>query len=169
MHSSKWFDNAATETKLRAITSNGRGSKRSGQREESTENVSVLRCITMAFRRSSYLEFLYDHGNATWFGGKLPRIHVGWDRERFDKRGERDKAAITEMYHDNRDCRIVFNSLHRLPFVKFDTGIEVTLLHEMLHVKLSEYQCKSRADLHGKRFKAERQRLIDAGAFTELL
>lgn len=123
----------------------------------------------MSFRRSAYLESLYDFTNATWFGGKLPSIRVGWDRERFDKRGQRDKAAVTEMYRDNRDCRIVFNPLHRLPFVKFDSGLDAVMLHECCHVKLSEYQCKSRADLHGKRFKAERQRLIDAGSFTELL
>jgi hypothetical protein len=107
--------------------------------------------------------------NSQWFSGKLPYIHVGWDRERFDKCGVRDKAAVTEMYRDNRDCRIVFNPLHRLPFAKFDSGLDITMLHEQIHVKLSEYQCNSRADLHGRRFKAERQRLIDAGAFTELL
>jgi hypothetical protein len=120
----------------------------------------------MAFRRSSYLEDLYETFNVIYFGGKLPSIPVGWDRERFAKR--RDYAAITEIYEDNKDCRIVFNPMWRLHGVQ-SSHDAITMIHEQIHVKLSEYQCKSRADLHGKRFKAERQRLIDAGAFTELL
>jgi hypothetical protein len=122
----------------------------------------------MSLRRSAFLEAVYDAINQMHFGGKLPSIPVGWDSERFKAKGKRGNAAETDLHHDNRNCRISFNPRHRVRGAITNHEV-VVLIHEMLHVKLSEYQCNSRADLHGKRFRAERQRLIDAGAFTELL
>jgi SprT-like family protein len=91
---------------------------------------------------------LYEDYNCKYFGGQLPPIQIQVThtdrREDTSWSGEYDLASGI--------IRLVS------PAEVDDLGLRTTLLHEMVHVAVPE------DDGHGPRFRAELQRLAEAGA-----
>lgn len=105
------------------------------------------------------LKRLYREYNRRYFAGKLPNIWIifGQAREwRASKLGKTTCAAT--FYEDGIPIGIAIRYYkHKgVQYVKTD------LLHEMIHVS------KPRAN-HGPAFKKELRRLMDAGAFDNLV
>lgn len=103
------------------------------------------------------LQNLYSELNKKWFGFKLPYVRCGWSASRKDKRRF---YGCTLRIHGSAHCHYIqINPLFR----DWPDTISVTLLHEMVHVKLSN------RGGHGPKFKKEMRRLIRLGAFDPYL
>ena len=85
----------------------------------------------------------YDELNARWFGGQLPEVTIRLSR----------RMATTAGQWEPDAKRITVASRY---VQAFPDQVDELLLHEMAHI--------AARDGHGRKFKAEWQRLRDAGA-----
>jgi hypothetical protein len=99
------------------------------------------------------LERLYRYYNRKYFGGKLPVVKVKFT-DLIDKYG-----AVGNTHYEARvpEMILIDKTLRR-----WNITARLTLLHEMVHVKLP-YKI-----VHGKMFEKEMRRLARLGAFTGL-
>lgn len=109
-------------------------------------------------RRDPIMEHIYDQFNGKYFNGSLPKIKVGYSRHIHHNYG------MTLVSSLGKPLIILINREHR-SWINLSCA---TLLHEMIHVKLtSKFGLKGLG--HGRRFKREKRRLLRIGAFTEYL
>ena len=99
---------------------------------------------------------IYDHYNEKYFKHQLPIVRVGF----YKKMGKSEHGFTLRPRGAKYASVIALNSLFKENFVDV---LRQTILHEMVHVKQG---CRYG---HGPKFKKELQRLINEGAFTELL
>lgn len=108
-----------------------------------------------AFTPHGYAQDFYDWANQKYFKYQLPHVAVGFYKERnMDYYGCSFTPIKAKFVHT-----VVLN-----PYFKDWSKVNrITLLHEMVHVKLNGRHG------HGPKFKKELRRLILAGAFDDLL
>lgn len=105
-----------------------------------------------------HLRRLYLKRREQFFGDSIPDdVPVGFDADLTMK--VMGLCTYTIEADGSRGFRISINPMLR-PWPKV---YEQVLLHEMAHVKLYPYA------QHGKKFKQEIHRLMDAGAFDRLI
>lgn len=103
--------------------------------------------------RRQYVAF-----NKRYFNDLLPqKLDV-----RFADTGDEGWAAVTAFDPDSKEA---FSILVDKGLRELGRYVKIVLLHEMCHVSIG-YKEKH---LHGPLWKKERKRLIDAGAFTQLI
>jgi hypothetical protein len=108
------------------------------------------------FKRFPDGEDFYDWANETYFGNRLPAMRIGFTKD------------VGKAYgYTLRPEGAKFPSVIGLnPKLKaWPDTLKITILHEMCHVKLMPEGNNG----HGKKFKKERRRLRDAGAFDPYL
>jgi hypothetical protein len=120
---------------------------------------------------NEWLTQYYTAFNADYFQTKLPAIWVC-----FSKRISRGSCALTEFAKGtNRPIGIRVNALYQK--LGFARDIKVTLLHEMLHVKLGmgadpkRHSCDRNSPIEKKshRWRKEVRKLAALGAFDYLI
>ncbi len=87
---------------------------------------------------------LYENYNRQYFAGQLPRVTI--------QVSEKNDSDFLQAEYDQASGTIYFY----LSDWNGDCTLRTTLLHEMVHIAVPE-------DGHGARFRAELQRLADAG------
>ena len=96
-----------------------------------------------------YLAYWYGKYNRLYFDSQLPDAKIWWE-------------PISGTY---ADCQLV-DGIWRVRLNPSLSGwpqmMKLTLLHELVHIKLHPYQ------KHGKRFNDEMRRLAGRGAFDKL-
>jgi hypothetical protein len=104
--------------------------------------------------RRWYLKF-----NDQWFGAALPYdLEVFWEPARG---ALGDTCELRGAYIDGRDTGKPEMLIRIDPTLRFSSAMaQMTLLHEMVHVKLHPHMA------HGKRFNAEMLKLATFGAFN---
>lgn len=97
----------------------------------------------------------YDWANEKYFEYKLPYVPVGFYKEKnMDYYGCSFTPVKAKYVHT-----IALNP----KFKEWSKVVKITILHEMIHVKLN-----GRGG-HGPRFQKELRRLVKAGAFNQWL
>lgn len=110
------------------------------------------------FRFDAHYQDLFDQYNKKYFKLRLPQVVVGFYE--FNKK-DRDNiyGATLSTIGAKYPSYIVLNPV----FENWPPTLRMTLLHEMIHVKLLN------TGAHGKRFLKELDRLVEARAFNNCL
>ena len=132
--------------------------KRRKKRKREGHATGVNRPPKMCYSRD--YTFLFHELDKKYFGGRLRNIEV-YHGQLAPRHKHEFRYAVTGISVCGRPMYIVLNE--KLRAIGQDVS-EMTLLHEMIHVKYPKDK-----DNHGKVFKKERRRLILAGAFDELI
>lgn len=107
------------------------------------------------------LDALYATFNTKYFGGKLPPTSVKWSK--LLPRGQFAEYRFLFLRDKGKRVR-VYGAIILATWMKPWRGImEMTLLHEMLHVKLGDQK-----EEHSKEFYRGMRGLARKGAFDEL-
>jgi hypothetical protein len=106
----------------------------------------------MTLKSDRQLKRFYNTYNRLYFDGKLPECHIWWEPLGGSTFGD------CLYLEEEKVWRIRMN-----PFMAgWKSVYRFTLLHEMVHVKLSPYL------KHGKKFNDEMLRLAEQGAFNNI-
>lgn len=103
------------------------------------------------------LKHWYDKFNGLYFNGELPQIVIYWEPL---SNADGSTCPVYEVDHGQFQIKLD-------PSIKgFPCLWKITLLHEMVHVKLWVKHPKHQ---HGKLFQTELSRIFNLGAYKKLL
>jgi len=108
----------------------------------------------------------YWNFNRKYFRGELPDVEIFFSRNCPYLKGksknlfERSSAGHTVCWGDGKITIILSSRLR-------GRSSSITLLHEMMHVRL--FLISSKFAKHGPRFQREKRRLLLAGAYNDLV
>lgn len=134
-------------------------------RKKRDKGVGTITFDLRRFEPNRDLQGLYNYLNKTWFDFQLPYVRCGYynySRKAIKKDGKEYGSTI-RLFGARFPHYILLNPELR----EWNNTIEMTLLHEMTHVKM--YVTHGEAHGHGPAFKKEFKTLIRRGAFDELL
>lgn len=115
----------------------------------------------MLFMLKVNLKRLYDDYNRRYFDNKLPKQARIVPSRRMPKRSALGTTEYNPKYGEQAFCVKINYKLEKMLDIA-----KLTLLHEMCHIKLLNYEKNS--FIHGKQFNQEMRRLANIGAFDGL-
>lgn len=110
------------------------------------------------YKPDKRLQKLYVKYNKLYFDNSLPSdVQVGWVAY------PEDSVHIAETATLDEDNGVIHHTIYIGESIRsLDTVVKMTLLHEMVHVKIHPY------NKHGRKFDEEMLRLASRGAFNKL-
>lgn len=124
----------------------------------------------MAFRgkygfvSDKYLTDQYANLNHKFFFGMLPSCKVGWATRRKFSSMDCDPDQLGVTLENNQGVGILIGDFQ----ARWSALVKMVLLHEMVHVKLSQLPAfKGKKQSHGRSFQREMNRLAKRGAFAD--